>query len=289
MRVGVSLLPELPWAHDRRRWQRVEQLGFHHAWTFDHLAWRTLADSPWYATVPTLVAAALSTTTLRIGTWVTTPNFRHPVPLSKELMTLDSMSQGRLTIGLGAGAAGWDASILGQPELTLGQRSARFEEFVDLLDQLLTRRRTTWTGKWFSAVDARTIPGPVQLPRPPFVIAANGPRGMRLAATRAQGWATTGSAERGADPVTWWAGVTATAARFDEICAEAGRETAPIARYLNLEALHAAMTSVEQFLEYSGRAAELGFIDVVIPWPRTTEPFTGTEELLGEIAAELAP
>jgi alkanesulfonate monooxygenase SsuD/methylene tetrahydromethanopterin reductase-like flavin-dependent oxidoreductase (luciferase family) len=113
MRVGVTLLPEHAWEQDRHRWKRAEQYGFDHAWTFDHLAWRSLAESAWFATLPTLVAAALETSALRIGTWVTTPNFRHPVPLAKELMTLDTMSGGRLNIGLGAGAPGWDASMLG--------------------------------------------------------------------------------------------------------------------------------------------------------------------------------
>ena len=59
MRVGVTLLPEHAWEQDRHRWKRAEQYGFDHAWTFDHLAWRSLADSAWYATIPTLVAAAL--------------------------------------------------------------------------------------------------------------------------------------------------------------------------------------------------------------------------------------
>ena len=59
MRVGITLLPELAWAEDRARWQAVEAYGYDHAWTFDHLAWRSLADSPWFATVPTLTAAAL--------------------------------------------------------------------------------------------------------------------------------------------------------------------------------------------------------------------------------------
>ena len=41
-------------------WREVEDLGFDHAWTYDHLAWRTLAGEPWFATVPTLTAAALA-------------------------------------------------------------------------------------------------------------------------------------------------------------------------------------------------------------------------------------
>jgi hypothetical protein len=46
VRVGITLLPELAWEVDRGRWQAVETFGYDHAWTFDHLAWRSLADSP---------------------------------------------------------------------------------------------------------------------------------------------------------------------------------------------------------------------------------------------------
>lgn len=89
IRIGVIILPEQDWDTDRDRWERADSYGFDHAWTYDHLAWRTMADGPWHATVPTLVAAALVTERIRLGTLVITPNFRHPVPLAKELMTLD--------------------------------------------------------------------------------------------------------------------------------------------------------------------------------------------------------
>ena len=174
MRVGVVLLPEHEWTIDRTRWQRAEELGFHTAWTYDHLAWRTLADGPWYATIPTLVAAALSTSTIRLGTLVTSPNLHHPVSFAKDLMTLDSMSDGRLTVAIGAGTAAHDAQVLGWPELTPRERADRFAEFVELLGLLLTQPVTDWSGEHYTAVDARTIPGPVQQPRPPFVVAANG-------------------------------------------------------------------------------------------------------------------
>lgn len=287
MRVGVTLLPEYAWAQDRHRWRRAERYGFDHAWTFDHLAWRSLADSPWYATIPTLVAAALETSSLRLGTWVTTPNFRHPVPLAKELMTLDAVSQGRLNVGLGAGAPGWDASMLGQPQLSPAQRSSRFSEFVTLLDLLLTEPQTTWRGEWFSAVDARNIPGPAQQPRPPIIVAANGPKAIRVAVTRAEGWATMGVAARDADADTWWRGVREASDRCNEALAESRRPNS-IARYLNLEALSQSMTSIELFREYAGRASALGFTDIVIAWPRPNGPFAGDEKILEEIAADLA-
>src|SRR6476646_2825749 len=111
MRIGVVVLPELPWRQQEQQWRRLDEWGFHSAWTYDHLAWRSLADSPWYATVPTLAAAALVTERIQLGTWVTSPNFRHPVTLAKDLLTLDDMSGSRVLAGMGAGGVGWDSAV----------------------------------------------------------------------------------------------------------------------------------------------------------------------------------
>src|SRR4051794_158905 len=111
MRVGVIILPQQRWAESRRLWTKAEELGFDHAWTYDHLAWRSLADEPWFATVPPLTAAAVVTSRIALGTWVTSPNFRHPVPFAKEVMHLDDISGGRLLLGVGAGGQGFDARV----------------------------------------------------------------------------------------------------------------------------------------------------------------------------------
>ena len=58
MRHGIVILPQDPWSEARRKWMLAEELGFDHAWTYDHLSWRSLAGEPWGATVPTLTAAA---------------------------------------------------------------------------------------------------------------------------------------------------------------------------------------------------------------------------------------
>ena len=62
----------------RERWRRAEEYGFHTAWTYDHIGWRSLVDGPWFDAVPTLAAAAQVTSTIRLGTYVASPNFRHP-------------------------------------------------------------------------------------------------------------------------------------------------------------------------------------------------------------------
>jgi alkanesulfonate monooxygenase SsuD/methylene tetrahydromethanopterin reductase-like flavin-dependent oxidoreductase (luciferase family) len=285
-RVGIALLPEMNPATDDR-WARVERLGFAHAWCFDHLAWRDLAGSPWHATVPTLVAAALSTSTLPIGTFVASPNYRHPVLFAKELMTLDVMSAGRLQLAIGPGTSGYDAAILGDPPLSPKERMDRYTEFVTLLDLLLTQPRTTWSGTWFTAVDAPVIPGPVQQPRPPFLLAANGPRGMRLALRQGQGWVTSGAAAFGAEPPEWWDGVAEAARRFEAIAAAGGGVPPRFRRYLDVGGGPEPATSADQLAEHILRAGELGFTDVVIPWARPTEPFAGSEDVLERLADRL--
>ena len=288
MRVGVVLLPEHEWGTDRARWQHAEELGFDTAWTYDHLAWRTLADGPWFATIPTLVAAALSTSTIRLGTLVTSPNLRHPVTFAKDLMTLDSMSQGRLTVAIGAGTAGHDADVLGLPALDPRTRADRFEEFVELLGVLLSEPVTDWAGEHYAAVDARMIPGPVQQPRPPFVVAANGPRGMRLAQTRAEGWVTNGTSHQGLELEQWWQSIEAAVATFDD---QADQRAAPLpadyVRLLNIETAVSGAQDVGEILVAIERASSLGFTDVVLAWPRPTAPYQGDVALMDELAVEL--
>ena len=288
IKVGIALLPEVDPAQDRR-WSRVEEYGFAHAWSLDHLAWRAFADSAWHATVPTLAAAALRTSRVVLGTFVASPNFRHPVPFAKELMTLDVMSGGRLLVGVGAGGGGFDAAVLGGQPLSGRERAARFEEFVTLLDRLLRQPTTTWSGDWFRAIEARTIPGPAQQPRPPLIVAGNGPRGMRLALRTGNGWATNGTAEppsAGQGGEEWWNGVAEAARRLTDA---AGPEGIPAGfrQVLDMAFGMGAPRSLEQMRDHLGRAEELGFTDVVIAWPRDSEPLRGSESVLEQLGAEL--
>src|ERR1041384_6029464 len=130
MRIGIVILPDQRWSVAGRRWQRAEEYGFDHAWTYDPLGGRDLVDGPWFDAVPTLTAAAMVTRRIRLGTFVATPNFRHPVHLAREVTALDDISQGRLLLGLGAGGTGFDSAVLGGPELTPGRRVDRFAEFL---------------------------------------------------------------------------------------------------------------------------------------------------------------
>ncbi len=286
MRAGIVILPEYRWPDAAPKWRRAEEYGFDHAWTFDHLGWRSLVDGPWFSAVPTLSAAAGVTTRIELGMLVASPNFRHPVPFARELLALDDISSGRFTLGVGAGGGGYDTTVLGN-EGPVPSRSGRFGEFVELLDTLLTSERVTWRGRHYSAVDARSTPGCLQRPRLPFVVAANGPKAMRVAARFGQGWITTG-AERD-DLGSWWESVADACARFDEAVEEQGRGPG-VRRFLQTDAAPVfSLSSVECYRDFVGRAGELGFTDVVAPWPRRDGVFAGTEAVLEAVAAEVLP
>jgi len=134
------ILPLERWPASSEKWRRAEALGFHAAYTYDHLSWLRLKDRPCLAR-PTLTAAALVTSRIRLGTLVTSPNFRHPVPLAKDLLSIDDVSNGRLIVGIGAGGVGGDATVLGGAEWSLRERTDRFVEFVSLLDELMRKLR----------------------------------------------------------------------------------------------------------------------------------------------------
>jgi alkanesulfonate monooxygenase SsuD/methylene tetrahydromethanopterin reductase-like flavin-dependent oxidoreductase (luciferase family) len=283
MRVGVVILPQFSWPEARARWKSLEDRGFAHGWTYDHLAWRELAEQPWFGTIPTLTAAATATSTLRLGTWVTSPNFRHPVTLAKDLMTLDDISGGRVIVGVGAGGTGWDATVLGQQPLTPGQRAARLAEFVELLDLLLTQPDTSWHGEYFHAERARMIPAGSRT-RIPLVVAANGPKTMRIAAG-ADAWATTGPESTDAGTEQWWASVTGLTERFEDIARQAGRDPGAVNRYLNLDSAPVlSVSSIGAFTDAAGRAAGLGFTDVLVHWPRPEGIYAADDAVLDQIA-----
>ena len=277
MRLGVVILPELRRAELAATWRRAEALGFDHAWTYDHLAWRSLRDSTWFGAVPTLAAAALATRRIRLGPLVASPNFRHPVPLAREAIALDDLSGGRLVLGIGAGGTGWDATILGQRPWSPRERAERFAEFVTLSDRLLREPRTSWAGRWYAADGAPSVPGCVQPPRIPFAIAASGPRGMALAAEFGESWVSTGDRKReGLAAAEGARVIAAQGARLADACAAAGRDPKTLARMvLSGVGLAAGLDSVEAFRETLGRYAEAGVTDFVVHWPRAAEPFAG--------------
>lgn len=292
MRFGIVILPQYDWPEAARRWRAAEEYGFDHAWTYDHLAWRGLAGERWHATVPTLTAAATVTNRIRLGTFVASPNYRHPVPFAKDIATVDQISGGRMLLGLGSGGTGFDAFVLGQPELTPRERFERFAEFAEALDVLLRFETPgsdgiSFEGASYTAAGARMVGEPSQHPRMPLHLAADGPRGLALAVRIADGWVTTAGADDDTD--AWWRKAGELIRRLDDACADAGRDPSTLSRTLSLDdEARYSLTSIDAFDEAVGRAAELGYTDVVSHWPREHGLYAGDEAVLDEVAQRLA-
>ncbi|MFI1014489.1 LLM class flavin-dependent oxidoreductase [Streptomyces sp. NPDC020965] len=292
MRLSTVILPVRPWRQGGRdEWLRAERLGFHTAYTYDHLSWRTFRDGPWYGAVPTLTAAAAATGRIRLGTLVTSPNFRHPVTLAKDLLSLDDISNGRITLGIGAGGKGFDATALGQEAWTPRERADRFAEFVPLLDRLLTEESVSATGEFYSAVEARNIPGCVQRPRLPFAVAATGPRGMALAARYGQAWVTAG------DPKVFETGTPEDSRdalrgqleKLDKVCADFGRDAAELEKVLLTGFTPdrgRPLDSLDSFVDFAGHHIELGFTELVIHAPIPDSDFASDPVVFERIATE---
>ncbi len=223
---------------------------------------------------------------------MTSPNFRHPVTLAKELITLDDVSDGRVTLGIGAGGNGFDATTLrgsAEEPWTPRERADHFEEFVPLLDQLLREPTVTQEGRFYSANEARNIPGCVQRPRLPFAVAATGPRGMRLAARYGQAWVTTG------DPKLFESGtpdqsveaVRGQIARLGAACEEAGRDVSELDKVLLTGFTPGSpLESFDAFVDFAGTHFELGFTEIVVHWPVPDSVFELDTPLFERIATE---
>ncbi|MGW2826305.1 LLM class flavin-dependent oxidoreductase [Streptomyces sp. NPDC001443] len=292
MRLSTVILPIDRWRDEGRdKWRRAEELGFHTAFTYDHLSWRTFRDGPWFGAIPTLTAAAAVTERLRLGTLVTSPNFRHPVTLAKELISLDDVSAGRVTLGIGAGGTGFDATALGQEPWTPRERADRLAEFIPLLDRLLTEDSVSHEGDFYSAHEARNIPGCVQRPRLPFAVAATGPRGLKLAAQYGQAWVTTGDPKlyENGTPEESLRALRGQADKLADACAELGRGEDELDKILLTGFTPdrgRPLESLDAFVDFAGRHQELGFTELVIHWPIPESDFAADMKVFERIAME---
>lgn len=284
MKHGLLLLPEHEWADAAPRWRAAEDLGYDHAWTYDHLMWRWFAGRRWHASVPTLTAAATITHSIGLGMLVATPNFRHPVPFAKDLATVDDIAGGRVVCGLGSGAPGYDASILGQPELGPRERAERFDAFVELLDALLAEGDVDRATRWYTASEVTFHPRGRRLS---FAVAAAGPRGMALAARHGQYWVTSGPPNdfderplREVMPV-----LRDQLRRVDEACEREGRDPAALRRLLLAGAsVGGITTSLAAYEDAAGELEGAGITDLVVHWPRPDKPYRGDEQVVVDFA-----
>jgi alkanesulfonate monooxygenase SsuD/methylene tetrahydromethanopterin reductase-like flavin-dependent oxidoreductase (luciferase family) len=276
--VHAVVWPIEAWPAMGETWRRAEELGFAGAWVYDHLAWR--GHTPWDDAFASLAAAATLTSRIRLGTIVTTPNFRTPVPTAAAVRTVDRISGGRLDVGVGAGGATHqsDGDVLDR-DWTPRERADRFAEFVTQLDALLTGTEVDLAGDHWSARGVTISPGLVQQ-RPPFWVAARGPRGMRLAAAHGQGWIANPHA--GGDPV---ADTRDQVERLGEALDAAGRDATTMPKLLLTGFTEEPwLASVGAFEDLAGRYADLGVTDVAVHWPRPGTPWDADPHVFEEIA-----
>lgn len=125
----------------------------------------------------TLAALARETTSLRLGTLVTSATFRFPGPLAIAVAQVDEMSGGRVELGLGAGWFEAEHTAYGVPFPDVAERFDRFEEQLAVITGLWrTPDGETFShpGRFYPVVDSPALPKPVQRPHPPVVVGGQG-------------------------------------------------------------------------------------------------------------------
>lgn len=163
--------------------RRVEELGYDTLLLRDHFMPGPFDDQ--FAPLSALMAAAMVSNTLRIGTMVFDNDYRHPVVLGKEVATLDLLSGGRFEFGLGAGWMGSEYEQAGMAFDPPGTRIERFEEALRIFKGLFADGPLTFSGKHYTIRDIDGFPKPLQRPHPPILIGAGGRRMLTLAAREA--------------------------------------------------------------------------------------------------------
>lgn len=149
----------------------AEEVGWHGLFVWDHLQWRApvgdVAD-PWI----TLAAVATTTERLRIGPMVTPLARRRPAKLAKETATLDRLSGGRLTLGVGLGSDrfGHELSTTGE-ELDDRRRAGMLDEALTVLDAAWSGEPVHHHGEHHRIDGMRFLPRPVQEPGVPVWVA----------------------------------------------------------------------------------------------------------------------
>jgi len=209
--------PERPWPELRRLAEFVDDGSWHCLWYADHFMPNTpdgsVADGDVHEVWSMIAALGAVTTRIRLGSLVSPTTVRHPAVLANTAATIDRISDGRLTLGIGAGWQINEHHAYGIPLLDNKERVDRFEEAVHVIRGLLTNERTTFRGRHFSVDDAPCQPRPIQT-RLPLLVGTGGPRMSRLTVETADEWNTWGTPEVAAERI----GV------IDRACERAGRD-----------------------------------------------------------------
>jgi alkanesulfonate monooxygenase SsuD/methylene tetrahydromethanopterin reductase-like flavin-dependent oxidoreductase (luciferase family) len=265
MRFSCVVMQNRPFDELRADWSALEEAGAETVWVADHLM-----SFPKIGTLmeawTTLGALAACTDSVRIGTLVTNITYRNPAILAKEAITIDHLSRGRLEVGIGAGGTRRDdARVAGIDEWPVAERADRFEEFVEAVDALLSGA-DSYAGKHYRTDAFERGPWPVQQPRPPLTIAAQGPRTLRVAARFADRWNALAGFGRGGEELLSF--LRDCNAQLDELASEFSRAPDAICRSLLVQdSGFDWWGSDDAFADFVGTVTETGIEELVFYYP----------------------
>jgi len=252
-----------------RRARLAEEAGFESLWVGDHIALPAEMDGtqPRLEVVAALSYLAAVTTRIRLGFGVIVLPQRQPVLLAKQLSSIDILSKGRLTVGIGVGYVEPELHALG---VSLADRGARTDEYLAAMRTLWTEPAPSFQGRFVSFDGVFQRPQPVQRPHPPIVVGGHSPAAQRRAVTSANGWY----------------GVYLDVEQTAEALAGLRNVAAGCDRPASLGELEITITPPGPIdFDAARRYADLGVRRLVIP-PRATES-SGIEELIQSVGETL--
>jgi alkanesulfonate monooxygenase SsuD/methylene tetrahydromethanopterin reductase-like flavin-dependent oxidoreductase (luciferase family) len=288
LRFHVLLLPNVNWAELKARVLWLEQLGVEVAALADHVVDWTNPTVPWLETWTVLPALAEATRTIRLSTVVTQIPLRNPAMLARQLFTLDYISRGRIELGLGTGLTiDPSSSMIGVPNWEPRERVERFGEYVELISRLFSEEVTTYQGHYYQTVGAIKH-RPVQLPRPPILVAALGRRMMRHAARHGDIWNSLSFLPSFDEQL---AETSERCATIDAECEAIGREPATLRRSYTMFDAQARSRggainyyeSSELFIDQVSRLADLGISDIGLYYPLDPAQLDAFEAITSEV------
>ncbi len=170
-------------------WRAIEASGFDWISIWDHFYAADGSGNP-HSLESVVSHAALCATTSRVrcGSLVYSAGYRHPAVIANAMATLDQLSNGRVTLGLGAGWLGREYRAYGIPFGSVGERLRMMEESLTCIRLLLTSEESNFSGEFFNLDRAQCEPKPIQSQFPIWVGGSGEKVTLRIAAQRADGW-----------------------------------------------------------------------------------------------------
>lgn len=191
MRFGIILPNYLPQATPdglRRVALLSEELGFDSIWTTDHVMVPRESQVPYKSVlecINVLSWLAGMTQRIKLGVSVVVMPQRHPVLIAKEISTLDTLSNGRVILGLGVG---WSKDEFGYLNADFSHRGAILNEGIQVLRSLWGRPEEPFHGRFFNFEGHSFAPPPVQPGGPPIWVGGGSDAALRRAATLGDAW-----------------------------------------------------------------------------------------------------